>query len=148
MRPQRVSACLLAISLLATPSTALARTDFVDLSVAAAKGSASGQAKLLDVPVYMAGQSHQRVLESFGVSKSNRRTNAFGRSDDEACQAAFLAAIIALQKRAKAQGGNAVIDIRSVTRENDLSSASKYRCAVGFAIANVALEGRVVKLAR
>lgn len=148
MRPQPLSACLLALLFLVTPSAALARSDLLDLSVAEAKGSALGQAKLLDVRFYMAGQSHRRVVESFGVSRSNRRTNAFGKSDDEACEVAFLSAIIALQNRAKAQGGDALIDIRSVTRDNDLSSASKYRCAVGFAIANVALEGRVVKLAR
>jgi hypothetical protein len=148
MRPQPLSACLLALLFLVTPSAALARSDLLDLSVAEAKGSALGQAKLLDVRFYMAGQSHRRVVESFGVSRSNRRTNAFGKSDEEACEVAFLSAIIALQGRAKAQGGNALIDIRSVTKDNDLSSASKYRCAVGFAIANVALEGRVVKLAR
>jgi uncharacterized protein YbjQ (UPF0145 family) len=134
--------------LLVTPSTALARTDFLDLAVGDAKGGELGQAKLLDVPFYMAGQSHPSVARSYGVSKSNRRTNAFGKSDEQACEVAFLSAIIALQQRARAQGGNAVIDIRSVTKGNELSSSSKYRCAVGFAIANVALEGRVVKLAR
>ncbi len=148
MQTRSVSACLLVSCLLVTPSTAQARSDFLDLSVKDAKGGELGQAKLRDVPFYMAGQSHPGVTRSFGVFKSNRRTNAFGRSDEKACEVAFLSAIISLQQRAGAEGGNAVIDIRSVTKDNELSSASTYRCAVGFAIANVALEGRVVKLDR
>lgn len=148
MQTRSVSACLLVSCLLVTPSTAQARSDFLDLSVKDAKGGELGQAKLRDVPFYMAGQSHPGVTRSFGVFKSNRRTNAFGRSDEKACEVAFLSAIRSLQQRARAEGGNAVIDIRSVTKGRELSSSSKYRCAAGFAVANVALEGRVVKLAR
>lgn len=148
MKFQHGSACLLSLVFLMTPGTALARTDFHDLLVSVARDGELGQQKLLDVPFYMAGQSHGRVVKSLGVFKSNRRTNAVGRSDEAACEVAFLSAIISLQQRARNEGGNAVIDIRSITKNNGLSSNSKYRCAAGFAVANVALEGRVVKLAR
>lgn len=148
MQRHRISALLLSVSLLSTPSTAFARTTFLDLSVSQATGSARGKQKLLDVPLYMKGQTHAAVAKSFGSFTSNRRTNAFGRSDPAACQIAFLSALISLQQRAKAEGGNAVVDIVSVTRNNELSSASQYRCAAGFTVANVALSGRVVKLAR
>jgi hypothetical protein len=42
-------------------------------------------------------------------------------------------------------GADAVIDIKSITKHNDLESATSYRCAAGGVVANVALTGRVVK---
>ena len=65
MQTRSVSACLLVSCLLVTPSTAQARSDFLDLSVKDAKGGELGQAKLHDVPFYMAGQSHPGVTRSF-----------------------------------------------------------------------------------
>ena len=67
---------------------------------------------------------------------------------EKGCQIAFLSAIIQLQRRAEKQGGNAVVDIKSITKHNDLESATQYRCAAGTFVANVALTGRVVKLAK
>jgi uncharacterized protein YbjQ (UPF0145 family) len=86
------------------------------------------------------------VAKDLGVFTANRRTNAFGKSDEAACQIAFLSAIIALQSRAQNMGGNAIVDIKSITKHNDLTSASEYRCAAGDVVANVVLTGRVVKL--
>lgn len=148
MSRHRIAATVLALAFLATPSIALARSTFHDLSVAQAKQGERGKAKLLDVPFYMAGQSHPNVVKDLGTFTSNRRTNAAFRSDEEACEVAFLSAIIALQTRAQAQGGNAVVDIKSITKHNDLTSASKYRCVAGAFVANVVLTGRVVRLAR
>jgi len=127
---------------------AQARTTFHDLPVEDAKQGALGQQKLLEVPIYMKGQKHPKVAQDLGVFTSNRRTNAFNKSDEQACEIAFLSALIALQKRAQAQGGDAVVDVRSITRHQDLESATQYRCVAGAMIANVALEGRVVRLGR
>lgn len=127
-------------------AVAWARTTFHDLSVAEAKQSSqSGQ--LRDVPFYMAGEAHPKVAKDLGEFTSNRRTNAFNKSDVDACHIAFLSAIIALQERAKDLGGDAVIDIQSTTRHNDLTSATEYRCAAGNVVANVVLTGHAVKLA-
>lgn len=127
-------------------SPAGARSSFHDLSVESARDSETGKAKLQKVPFYMAGQKHPAVAKDLGVFTSNRRTNAFGKSDEAACQIAFLSAIIALQSRAHELGGDAVVDIKSITKHNDLTSASEYRCAAGDVVANVVLTGRVVKL--
>jgi len=62
-----------------------------------------------------------------------------------ACEIAFLSAIIALQKRAMQLGADAVVDIKSITKHNDLDSATDYRCVAGSMIANVVLTGRAVK---
>jgi len=128
-----------------TATTADARTTFHELSAKQAAESEIGKAKLLEVPFYLSGQKHAKVARDFGVFTANKRTNAFGKSDEAACQIAFLSAIISLQKRATELGGDAVIDIKSITKHNDLDSATDYRCAAGGVIANVVLTGRVVK---
>ena len=125
-----------------------ARNTFHDLSVSEAVKSEIGRSQLQDLPFFMAGQTHPAVERDLGVFKSNRRTNAFNKSDEEACRIAFLSAIIALQKKAIDRGGGAVVDIKSVTNNNNLESATKYRCVAGNVVANGALTGRVVKISR
>jgi uncharacterized protein YbjQ (UPF0145 family) len=129
-------------------TTANARSTMHDLSAKEAAESEIGKAKLLDVPFYMSGQKHAKVARDLGVFTSNKRTNAFGKSDEAACQIAFLSAIIALQNRATQLGGNAIVDIKSITKSDDLDSATNYRCAAGSVVANVVLTGRVVKLGK
>ena len=73
--------------------------------------------------------------------------HAFGKAKTDACNRVFISAIIALQKRAQAEGGNAVIDVQSNTKDQPLESATQFRCAAGTMVANVALKGTVVKLA-
>ena len=123
-----------------------ARTTMHDLDVEKAKREGIGHEKLLDIPVYMAGQKHRGIAREYGVFRANRRTNAANKSDEVACQIAFLSAVISLQARARDLGGNAVIEVRSITRNDPLVSATQFRCAAGSVVANVALEGRVVKL--
>jgi hypothetical protein len=142
----RFATSLLAVGMsiaLATP--AYARADFHDLSAAEAAESELGKQKLLDVPYYLSGHKHRGVASDLGTFKSNRRTNAFAKSDEDACRIAYLSAVIALQKRAQQLGGDGVIEIKSITRNNELVSASQYRCVAGAFVANVALSGQVVK---
>jgi uncharacterized protein YbjQ (UPF0145 family) len=128
-----------------TPVAAEARTTIHDLGTEQAMNSELGKERLLGVPVYFAGQSHPAVASEMGVFTANRRTNAFNKSDEEACRIAFLSAVIALQSRAQQLGGDAVVDIKSITNNQNLESATQYRCAAGNVVANVALTGRVVK---
>src|SRR5262252_5676668 len=68
------------------------------------------------------------------------------RSDLEACEWVFLSAVIALQERARKEGGNAVINIVSNYRNVVTSSETEYVCGAGGLMAGVALKGRVVNL--
>jgi len=138
----RLAAVLVA---LATPSAALARADFHDFPVEAALATALATQRLLDVPYYLAGQEHPAVSLDLGEFKSNQRSNGFGKSDQEACNVAFLSALITLQKRVTREDASAVVDIKSVTRNKTLASATDYRCVAGNVVVNVALTGRVVK---
>jgi hypothetical protein len=127
-------------------SEALARNTFLDLDVAEARSEGYGRENLLDVPVFMLAVPHPAIEKDLGVLKTNRSTNAFNKSDRAACQIAFLSALIVLQRHAQLEGGDAVVDIRSVTRGNALESATQFRCVAGNVVAAVALEGRIVKL--
>jgi uncharacterized protein YbjQ (UPF0145 family) len=100
------------------------------------------------VKFYFAKQAHPRVLQDLGTFVSNRKTNAFGKSDANACRWAFLSALVTFQQRAKKEGGNAVINIVSYYKKNEMASTSLYECHAGATVAGVALKGDVVKLAK
>jgi len=99
-----------------------------------------------DVGLYFAGQHHTSVAKSYGEFATNKKTNAFGKSDEKACQHVFLSAVIELQERARKEGGNAVINIKSNYRNEERASATEYTCGAGAVIAGVALKGDVVTL--
>ena len=101
---------------------------------------------LSDVKVYFAGETHPAVEKSIGEFRSNKKTNAFNKSDEEACRWAFFSAIKSLQERALKEGGNAVIDIKSNYRDKEFVSATEFQCGAGAFIGGVALKGTVAKL--
>jgi len=134
---------MVAAILLAAAQVSSAKDVIHDYPVdAALKGPNASNLK--KIPIYMAGQDYP-AGDKIEDNKSNRRTNAFNKSDQEACDIAFLSAIIALQERAAAVGGTAVVDIKSVTKNQDLTSATDYRCVSGAFVANVALTGTIIK---
>lgn len=99
-----------------------------------------------DIGLYFAGQQHPAVLKTMGEFATNKKTNAFGKSDLQACQHVFLSAVIELQERARKEGGNAVINIKSNYKNQLSSSATQFTCGAGAVIAGVALVGDVVTL--
>lgn len=102
---------------------------------------------LLDsVRLYLAGQKHPAVQRKFGEFKTNKKTNAFNKSDAAACQWVLFSALKSLQQRAVNEGGNAVVNIKSNYKGREFSSATEYQCGAGNIIAGVALKGTVVKL--
>lgn len=114
-------------------------------SVTHALGSKVGKEKLLKyVPTYMKGQEHPGVEKRYREYKTNKRSS--GKSDQAACDTAFVSALIALQERADREGGNAVIDIYSHTENDRYQSADKYACTKGRAMANVVLKGTVARM--
>jgi uncharacterized protein YbjQ (UPF0145 family) len=100
------------------------------------------------VAFYFGNQPHPQVAQTLGVYSANRKTNAFNKSDQEACEWVFLSALLALRDRAVKQGGDAVINIQSYYKKNEVSSDTEYECHTGAIIGGVALQGTVVKLAK
>lgn len=99
-----------------------------------------------DIGLYFAGQRHPAVVKTMGNFATNKKTNAFGKSDLQACQHVFLSAVIELQDRARKEGGNAVINIKSNYKNEVRESATEFTCGAGAVIAGVALTGDVVTL--
>jgi uncharacterized protein YbjQ (UPF0145 family) len=57
-----------------------------------------------------------------------------------------LSALITLQERAHTEGGNAVINIKSFYKKQEVSYDKEFECHVGTFVSGVALKGDVVKL--
>lgn len=96
---------------------------------------------------YFGNQSHPAVDRRLGEYVANRKTNAANKSDRDACNWVFLSSLLALRDRAAQQGGDAVINVTSYYKKNELVSDTEYECHAGAFIAGVALKGTVVKLA-
>ncbi len=99
------------------------------------------------VAFYFGDTGHPQVTQSFGEIVSNKRTNAFAKSDEVTCQRVALSSFIGLQERANQMGGNAVVNIRSYFRSNEVKSDTHYECHIGFLMSGVTLKGEVVRLA-
>jgi uncharacterized protein YbjQ (UPF0145 family) len=135
------------IGLLLVSPGAFARDTVQAFSIEEALSSEKAKAALGEEAAFFFGdQSPGAVVKEFGEIKTNRKTNAFGKSDKEACQWVFLSAMIALRDRALADGGNAVINIKSNYKNNLTSSESTFQCGAGAIMAGVALVGTVVKI--
>ena len=98
------------------------------------------------IRLYFGDQEHPAVKRKLGTYTSNKKTNAFNKSDQEACNWAFLSAMVSLQTRATREGGNAVVNIRSYYYKNDFSSATEFECGAGAMVAGVTMVGDVVEL--
>ncbi len=99
------------------------------------------------VKFYFGKQSHPKILTRLSTDFTNRKTNAFNKSDEEACNWAFLSALVQLEKRAKELGANAVVNIVSYYKKNEFSSSTEFECHAGALMAGVALKGDFVKIA-
>lgn len=99
------------------------------------------------VKFYFADQPHPAVLEKLATDFSNRKTNSFGKPDEVACNWAFLSALLAFETRAKQLGANAVVNIVSYYKKDEMASSSKFECHAGAIVAGVALKGDFVKIA-
>lgn len=140
--------CLVFLVIMVVSTPALAKDEWLQFSAKEAKTSPLGVEKLKpEIKFYMKGESHPKVLKQMGEFKSNKRSNAFGKSGQTACDTAFISALKAFQDRAEKEGGNAVIDIYTITKNQKFESAEQYNCLKGGFSANVALMGTVVKIA-
>lgn len=131
--------------LVAAPVAARDTVVYVDLSEAVAAGMASGK---LDgtVAFYLAGQKPPPPVQKLGDGVSNRKTNAFNKSDREACRWVVQSVLIALQNEAKARAADAVIDLVSYYRKHVYSDPSRIECHAGGLMAGAALKGDYAKL--
>jgi len=129
-------------------ATAKGRDDHIKLPIQGAleKGQSYKDTVGSDIKLFWGTQKMPVVDRKMGEFTSNKKTNAANKSDQEACDLAFISAVIALQQRARKEGGNAVVNIRSVYKQEDSDSPTEFICGAGKIMAGVALRGTVVKL--
>jgi uncharacterized protein YbjQ (UPF0145 family) len=136
-----------AILALGSMSAAVARDDRLMFPVkdAMAKGQTTKDRLDPSIPLYF-GKKAPSVEKKIGEWTSNKKTNATNKSDQDACEIAFVSAALSLQERAKREGGNAVVNIKSVYKNENVENDTQYLCGAGTFTAGVALRGTVVTL--
>ncbi|MEQ1801091.1 MAG: excinuclease ATPase subunit [Gammaproteobacteria bacterium] len=124
-----------------------ARDDVVRFPVGEAITAPAATEKLnRNVTFFFGDTPHPEVERSFGVYTSNKKTNGFNKSAKVACDWAFLSALLSFQDRAMREGGDAVINIASFYKSNEVRSTTEYECGTGDLMVGVAFRGEVVKL--
>jgi hypothetical protein len=73
---------------------------------------------------------------------SHRKSPVMYLGPEKSCRRAFISALVALGEAAKAQGGNAVIDIRTNYNTTVLASRDRFRCGVGMRLVGVGMTGK------
>ncbi|HQV25878.1 MAG TPA: excinuclease [Acinetobacter sp.] len=106
---------------------------------AVADGTLDGSVKF-----YLKGnKSGGRVVQQGIIT--NQKTNGFGKSAESACDWVLRSALLQLDKAAKARGANAVTNIVSYYKKNEVQSSTTYECHKGMAVAGIALKGDLVQ---
>ncbi len=99
------------------------------------------------VKFYLAGNTPKgKVTVVSPDAVTNKKTNAFNKSDEEACAWALQSALITLHDAAKKVGANAVTNIVSYYKRNETKSPTTYECHAGAFIGGVALKGDLSKV--
>lgn len=133
------------IAMAQTAGLAQARDTSQQQSISEAMNTSTAQS-YTGVKFYFGDQSHAKPKRRIGTFTSKKTTNAFGKSDYEACQWAFLSAIKTFHQRAMRENANAVVNITSITTGQPFSSSDQFMCRAGNVVAKVYLQGDVVEL--
>jgi hypothetical protein len=139
--PIRASLVFAAVMAISSPLLARDAVHHLDFKKVVAAATKDGQ---LDgsVRFYLKGQAHNEARQTFAAAVSNKKTNAFGKGEEEACEWALRSVLISFQEKAKSQGANAVVDLISYYKKRPWTNKSQYECHVGALMAGVAMQGR------
>lgn len=98
------------------------------------------------VRFFLAGAPTPAIERTLGSDVSNKKTSGVGKTDEFGCRWAALAALEAFQKQAKAQGANAVVDLVSYYKKNEVRDPHTLQCHAGGVVIGVALKGNYAKV--
>jgi uncharacterized protein YbjQ (UPF0145 family) len=147
MKPRFFAALLILVALLSVSHSSTARNTKVMWPIADAMAAPEARKRLsTGVQFFFGNSAHPAVARSFGVYTSNKKTNGTNKTDKEACEWAFLSAMLSFQQRAAELGGNAIINIQSYYDQHEVSSETEYECGSGALMSGVTFKGEVVKL--
>jgi hypothetical protein len=136
------------VLVLGSTSSGFARDDIANFSIREALKSASAREKLdPNIKLSFGHRKQGGAAKPIGSWKSSK-TSSLADSPEAACQRSFLTAVISLQRRARGEGGAAVININSYYDNRETSSDATYVCRLGERRAAVALTGTVVRIGK
>ncbi len=119
----------------------------VMLPIAGAMADNNAQGRLGDsVKFYFGNQPTPKILQKLGGDTTSQKTNAFAKTNEKACNWVFLSDMLALEKRAKELGANAVYNIVSNYENIENSSDTEFECHVGGIMAGVAFKAQFAKV--
>jgi uncharacterized protein YbjQ (UPF0145 family) len=132
--------------LAAVPGLSLASDKVVHLPFDSAVAAATQSGKLDgSVKFYLAGNRPRGAKIVNDNVTISRKTNAFGKKDQESCEWVLQGILISLQDDAKRAGANAVVDIVSNYNNVEYSDSHDYECHRGFLMSGVALKAKFAK---
>ena len=99
------------------------------------------------VKFYLAGvQPKGKVTVVSPAAVTNKKTNAFNKTDEAACEWALQSALLTMQDAARKVGANAVTNIGSYYKRNERKDATTYEGHAGAVMAGVALKGDLAQV--
>jgi len=138
---------LVVAALLSAPAVVTARDDRRTFSIENALKTPAALSKLDPrVKLFFGSKTPAPVASTMGEAATSRKTNAFGKSEQEACDWVFLSVVLELQAQARRAGADAVVGIESNYKHERFDSATEYTCGIGSVIAGVAFRGTIAKL--
>ena len=145
MRAKIGLALVLGLSFVAT--VADARTNRMHLPLGDVLASADAKKTLdLGIQLYFGKQPYAEPIKRFSVTTSDKKSNFLTKTDEEGCNWVFLSAVKGLQAAARKVGGNAVVNIVSVYKNEEIASETHFECNAGNFVGGVILRGEVVLL--
>ncbi|HMF41070.1 MAG TPA: excinuclease ATPase subunit [Polyangia bacterium] len=138
-------ALVLGLSCIATMADA--RNDRIRLPLANVLNSPQAQARLDPaIALYFGQMPYAPPAQHLGVFTANEKTNVTIKNDVDGCNWVFLSAVRKLQEYARRQGGNAIVNVISIYKNQPFSSETEFECGAGTFVGGVALRGEVVSL--
>ncbi len=143
----KLTRSIIAISLSLSAAAAQARDTVLHIPLADVLAMPEAQQKLSGkVKFFLAGSNAPKVLQTLGGDTTNQKTNGVGKSDEFGCKWVILSGLIAFEKKALAQGANAVVDIVSYYKKNETKSAETIECHAGAVIIGAAMKASYAKI--
>lgn len=134
------------VLVLGSTSSGFAGADMADYSIRRALETPEAREKL-DPNIRLSFGHRMRGIAARHIGRwKSSKSSSLADSPEAACQRSFVSAVISLQKRAKGEGGNAVINIDSYYDDRETSSAATYVCRLGDRRSAVTLMGTVVSV--
>lgn len=139
--------CLVILAGLITNTQVFARDSKWFYSIEEVMKTRAAKLKLdPSIKLYFGNQPHPQIERSIGEWHVVRRAGGFARTDKNACHRTFIAALVEMQNKARLNGANAIIGIKSHYKGKEHSNESEFECGSGHTVSAVELKGQLVKV--